>query len=761
MKTLLFLLLIILPLRLLAAVGDITGAEIETNGWTMRLWVSGLNTNGVINNGFGTNGTPTAPRVVLTVASFGFNASGTQVSKTRTIYGTDILRLPYPNQAVDDSQPNGSGCIVRVSLSEFVYGPETLTLSTLSGAYAVTNGTGTNSTVVSGLSVTNNSSQLFQKPVMNWTWPGWQRETGTAMRLRAVGFHQLGAEQQHSLAAVKFIATDESGDAVTNIVTRMSVDRSIHTRGLPFGEYVSDFALASFTSGDQLRCDFIAYPVLGTNVFSTFDNQFTGLSAMPTSITNLCDPNSTHTTHIAVVEPVAGSDSNGRATNTTPQNVSSSHYFATIAGAWNFLIASNNLVSGHNTGAGGVVYIRTTGATNIAWTGGTITAKDNVAKCWAETTTYPGDTRATITNRATDRYIGHRTKLSNLNIVIADPAVPWNATSAVWFDDVLWSSSGATQPIQSVTNVFMTRNQIKGLGQGVKAVTTQNTAIRVLRQCELDGMNIVSVFVTAAGNIYSATNANTISWSNDGGGSGYGLVGGPNYGILYNNYFGGMVGSSDVVRFGHAFTTTNGLAVVQNVFEYCASNQNPNLVFLGTQNTLHHTNIIFWNNCLVGKRSGFGYNDSGSAAAFRHHWSFRNNIVDISGYKSDTFGTPDGGRVGNWAVIWGVGASGNASVEVAFDQGYGQFPMEFNGMKSFNTGQTNALDWPRYTNRKSYAGGTGWYEGGGNYALLTPSPLQRFPFVQCVPFDILGKPRGSKDASGPYSAGNALKGAFF
>src|SRR6185503_11999474 len=99
-----------------------------------------------------------------------------------------------------------------------------------------------------------------------------------------------------------------------------------------------------------------------------------------------------------------------------------------------------------------------------------------------------------------------------------------------------------------------------------------------------------------------------------------------------------------------------------------------NLTFIGTLDTVQYTNIIYWHNLLTGKRSGFGYNSSGSAPSYKYHWSGLNNIGEIIGWKTDTFTTPNGARIGNWPLIWGTGWAGNLDAEFSFDQGFGSFP---------------------------------------------------------------------------------------
>ena len=58
---------------------------------------------------------------------------------------------------------------------------------------------------------------------------------------------------------MRFIAWDAHGNAVTNDVLSMTVDRSMGDQ-LPFGEYVGTLSTADLAEGDVITNTFQAYP---------------------------------------------------------------------------------------------------------------------------------------------------------------------------------------------------------------------------------------------------------------------------------------------------------------------------------------------------------------------------------------------------------------------------------------------------------------------------------------------------------------------
>ena len=116
----------------------ITAAQVEANGWVLRLTFSG--TPGTFSSY--TLDPDGAPRLVLASSHAGFvKSAGTAVAGTlaRSLIGTKPLRLPVnpadPNTPVLDETDLGGGLVqVRIALSEHIYATESgLALTALAG----------------------------------------------------------------------------------------------------------------------------------------------------------------------------------------------------------------------------------------------------------------------------------------------------------------------------------------------------------------------------------------------------------------------------------------------------------------------------------------------------------------------------------------------------------------------------------------------------------------------------------------------------
>lgn len=773
----LFFLFLLLPSILLADTGNTNkvGLEIDSSGWVCRVTLGGdtttsFGTNVGFFNGFGTNNTPSITnKLVFTVTSSGYTAAGIATTYTRTVYGTSLLRLAYPLQNTNDVQfqdSGGTNVVAKVTLSEPIYSIDTVTATSLGGYLRNTN-TPADAAAFSGATVTNSSTQLWYKPIANWTYPGRWRETNSVITVRTIGFHTSASIRQtgRPLACMQHIITDViSGNKFTNTVSEMTVERGF-TKGLYFGEYISTFPLSNFTNLAPIRIDFIAYPWFGTNPLSTLDNTYLGITGVPTSITNLVDRSRveslpSYSETFAVVD-TGGSDVNGRATNNTggPTTLSSTLYFASIAKAANQIQATNNGIYAHSDVGGGIIYVKN-GIT--AWLGASSTYG---TQGWAHITImpYPGDT-VNITNQVNNNDISDLIRCYSLNfngqIGGANGAL-FNGTDTLLFERCTFNSVNTAMFTSGKLNWFLNCD-LNALGssssQGFKPGSGSADQF-MFRGCSFDGFNTQICPQLMVGCIHPNTNGGDyIIRSEVSGQTGHTNK----YGIWYNNFMGGFKDNSDGATIGAVSGAWEGFADVQNVYEFSTNNNNPNLCFHGTVNTVQYTNVIVWNNVMVGKRSGFFYNDSGSAASYKYFCQMLNNIMTISGFKTDTFGTPNAARIGNWFVMRQVSSSGNVHLDIAMDQGSVSFPPEFKGMRTYHPlGGTNTYTWLQVYNDKSWDGSSTYNSGGGGtYSLKSSTPLQvmQLRSTWVLPYDILGAYRSALDYPGAYAAGVPNKG---
>jgi hypothetical protein len=225
--------------------------------------------------------------------------------------------------------------------------------------------------------------------------------------------------------------------------------------------------------------------------------------------------------------------------------------------------------------------------------------------------------------------------------------------------------------------------------------------------------------------------------------------------------FCGFRSPCSVLRGYQSGDTTNGYAVIQNVFEFSTNNRASASFDFGSSNSRQYTNILIWHNTVVGAKTFMAYNDSGNAAAWRVGWSIRYNLLDDWNIKSDTFAGgsgPNGNRVGNWSVLYGVGCSGNVFAETTGVGAAGSFLNEFCGLNTFSqnlpsgkSGDTQASSYMQFIERKSYDGVTDDMPGGGDYRIQADAPQRGLARDWCVPYDLAGSDRCKSDVPGAYA----------
>lgn len=754
MKLLITSLLLLMTVSAKAVFTNTVGLEVETNGWILRATIGGdaagsIGTNGNFFGGFATNNSLTSTTALaLTVTSMGYT-NGAAIQVQRTVYGTKIIRSPFPMQNTNDIQfqdTGGTNVVFRISLSDFIFQKDSNIVATaLGGWLSGTNGNFTNVAAITARAVTNSSVQAYPKAIAKWSWPGWNREIGSTMKLRAVGFSWSASVQTNGqpLDCMRFIGTDESGDAVTNTVTTMTLDAPGQDI-FPTGEYVGILSQSAWASLDAIRCDFQAFPRIGDSdaVLDTTLNLYA--PPLPASITNLCDRLNVYTDKIAVVGTAGASPA---ATNVAPALVSTANYFGSIAAANDSLSVSNLNAHAHGDSGGGLIYIKT-GITNFA---GATVSSNRVPKAWVTVLPFPGDTNIYLNGDTGTDDLNDLVKVQNIRLQFASTTIPFSSMKRLWLDQCTIASSGSG-PFQA-GEMWTTHCVVTQLTQGFRASSIVNNQFFALRGCNLDGfdnqLNAPLVIGCYHPTLYGRNYKVTSDVSSGQGSS-------PEFGIWYNNYFGGFAsdGAASVVNLGDNIGIGAGMAIIQNVFEV-ATNADSSFNIC-SRNTLQFTNILLWHNVWVGKRiAGVGYNDSGAAPAYRYQWEGLNSIYDNTGFKSDEHTTGDGARIGNWPVMWQVGWAGNMYVEsdTTGADAPGSFNPIFNGLNSYHPvgSGTNETFFPRYIDRRSQGGAYSTPPSGGNYRLRRNSPalLQTVPYV--MSFDQGGTPRNS---------GNNFPGAY-
>lgn len=761
-KRLLTLLLLLLPAVLArGASKDIHAAAVEASGETISVWVDAgagaadFNTNAMFYNFFGTNNSDAgASGLRLDLFSWGYDpATAGLVTNLFSIFGTKLLRLAYPGQATNDIVRDGDYIKFRVMLSEPVFAADSvLKLYVATGAFAVTNAV-TNCNSVAGLAVTNNSVRAYPPPTAKASRPGWNRETNATMRVGVTGAQVLagGLGEGQPLACVKYVVRDEHSNWLTNVVSSMSIDWSMTKRGLPFGEYIWDVPLATFTNLDQLRIDWIACPRRGSNVFSTLLDTYTGFTPQPTSITNLCDKLATYSTARAVVG-TAGA--NPRVTNALPQNINSEHYFGSINAASAAIKGTNNLSHGHNDVGGGEVYVKA-GITN--WTGGTADTS-GTPKAKIRIINYPGET-PTLTYRGSDNQdISDRISIEGIKTAWIDFQVPFNNIEFLQFDDSPLLESTSTAPIQNCPLVWITRSEVGGFAQGLQASTpSQNTSF-LLRDVRMTTFNSVHKVTFSAGVLHVGTATNySLVFDQTGQNAPRGFE------ILFNCAFYNN-GRNGVLLdvFSTSTEVTTGFLIGNCIFERVSASGASLAAFASSGSGTYSSNGLIANCVFTGERVADVFsNGTETTNKWRVGHAIRDCIGDLGGFKKDyEAGSPDADRfLGNLGIMHGTSCSGNIWVECRVNAAAGGFPPDWPGMNTKHPGlATNIIDYVRWVNRKSYDGGGVATAGNSDVRLLSTSPAHQLKNRRVFPFDIFGNYKGN--TIGPIESGDVRRAGF-
>ena len=701
------------PSKVFAATGDITAVRIASaiaySGWTAEIDIDGLSTGGTYDFGLGANNDPTNAKMVFTVTSQGYDDSGNATTMTRTVYGTNYVRKVYPDNAQAYETDNGGSVTVRVALSDYIYSSDTVTVTIASSFY--TQGTANNS--VTNLAVTNSSVESYPKVIANWSWPGYDRITGSTLKLRAVAFHR-SAQEGRPVRAVKYTCTDQHSNTATDTVTTPSIDGTI-SDAVPVVEYVGTISTASLTQGDALTCNFIAYPWYGDagSILNTGD----GVNTMPTPLyapqTYLLDKDNTYGVTVAVVDSVSGDNATGAAVDYAAfDSENPPAAFLNIFAAANAIAAYNNTNHSRNNTGAGIIYLK---EGSHVWTGGTVTAGGQATSpSWVTVTKFPGTTRSNvlISTAATTKQVNEKLKLEDVKVTNSTVS-GFTGMDTVWVHNSDIAPTGAATFYVN-TVLYITNSQIWNSAE-LKEYSTVNASRALVR-----GNSTMENFANAAKPYTFIGNSfDTQALGIQGDTPGQTTPAFTNTIYAYNiiNQFSAtsqIIGSLNLTS-----ANTHGIAVVQNVFERASGTAPPISIIASDQSTADPVNnVLIWNNSLIGQRLNMAYNDynlNDVGPVYRKSWSVKNNIFDDYNSVTDIDshgGTPDNDRYGNHSVIHGAGFSGNVFLERTGASGYNN---KFSGLNSVLGSSLN----PQYVDDNSAVGdGT----GNGDYHLTASSP---------------------------------------
>jgi len=746
------------------AARDPISCVIRPDGWTAEVTMESMGVGGTYSWGFGADNDPRdgTPKFVLTVVSKGFDSSGNATTHTRTIYGTDILRKPYNLEAENQETVAGSNVVLVIALSDFVYEKDNTgagksgtapTVSIAAGWYSQ----GGASNAVTGMAVTNNSTLQYVRPVGNWSIPDRRVAESNTIEARCVAFH-IHAENGNPVACVKFDAADEHSHSSSQTLSAATIAAG-WSDAKPVIEYVGAVDISTFDNGDVGTLNFKAYPRIGDTPLDTADGVNTNPSPNYAPQKFLIDRTGAYGGSEAYVDPVSGT-AGGSSVARGAGDEGSTPAFQTILQAINAIIARNEAQYGRRSSDHSIVYLKEGAHT---WYGsGSLTGSLTAQKTYLTVKRAPSAARDNVTlvgqsgTPAVQQYI----KVQGITLANTSQNTLTGHTLCWAHDCKFDHTTSLRQPLHNNTVNYATSGVVINLSQGMTSYSAIPAIWGLIRGVTLTNADIDLHHWCVIGTLRAPGTAQTMT-INARASAGTGPL--PQTPIMAFNSWHSLSESgtetmnlwndSDTIPAGYV-----GTAFVQNLLENSGGGSSPLFWVAADGTTQPIQNVIIWNNTIVGQRSSILYNDKGTASVLKTNCSYRNNIQDVTASKTDIFNDqhpgsavgPNGNRIGNWSVQWGVSCSGEYRGHPIGMTAAGAFPAEFLGLSSFQGDADETVSQYGYVDHKACVGASAT-AGGGDYHLTEGSRLRGMALVQVLPYDLEGNARGSDDSPGVFT----------
>lgn len=640
------------------ATGDILSVTARADGWSADVKIEGFTTGATYN--FGTPGATGTSKFYINVTSEGYDATGSLGTIARVVYGTKAVRKPYPDHATIDETVDGSDIIVRVALSESIYNDDTISGVVVAAAWATNTGGGAQTS--NAYSGSGTSSSTLDYPV---AFGQWDIVAGvcTKERVKADFIVAVNAFHGHGIACVKITATGgtSSHSETATVTTQTATQRS--ATGLYMSAYQTTIPISGFTQGETITLRHQIYPLVGdadsiqdTTGRTTAANECLGWNAA----TLICDKNNALDS-IKYVNSSTGNDSTGDGSSGNP--------WATIAKAY--------LTSGVN-----IVKLMGTGLTYTMGTSGT-------RRTTSEWVIIEPDTGATPTIQltTTKTYRLERLCFRNLPITLASTGswLDGETLNFVWFDLCTFNNTvgtATTGPVYRSLCSYITNCDGDGNEWQLSAsFSTSHVAV------QMDGVAFDAIDASTANAKFRCVCSTNQRFAQN---STSNPSGAQNGAIFCNNTTLDFSSTSNkILELGTLANITN-LAICGNVFEKTGTTS-PSVHIFGDNCAFTGTHVIFSHNTVVGVASGCRvnqfYNDIGTTSYDHKHVFETANHLQEANVKTDTFGTPNTNRVGNWDQLYGVNFADN-NFDDASSSGFLQ---EFPGVRA-TTGSPTFTD---------------------------------------------------------------------
>lgn len=794
------------------ATGDITSVTIRPDGWSADVVIEGFTTGGTYAFGLGTNNADTASsKFVMTVTSEGYDYAGTLTTRTRTVYGTAVVRVPATTATIAGSFTSGTFQDGE-AVSQAVSGATAVIVGGQSAGATLRVRTVAGTPNTTGVWTGGTSSATFTPtatPVTLAANTPDELPNGGNVKVRVAlssyvydddksgGAGTSGTDPSVTIAAGW--ATNTGGASQTsNAATALAVTNS-STVDYPvaFGQWDH---IAGVCTADRVKANFnvafnarhiygvacVRFDADGRTSLANYNSTVVWETATQRSATSLYAVAHVATIPIAGftqaelidlrarVYPLIGDANSVLDTNsyTTATDEPLGYTKATITCDKSDLLDSIKYVSttGNDTkgdGSSGNPYATIAKAYSVAGVnivylkagthqavGSTITRR--TTNEWIIVQPEPGESSSTVTVQFTDSTGGVRTyrcerlQYKNVTFTLENTSAYGDGEATgnyVRFVNCVFDSSGVAAPTTSPAY----RCNCAYFHNCTGDLGYNTWSIRSFGTARLAHVLDGCILNEGATSSYTNSVFRMVACK---GNTGWQQKPSANIAPSQNNmlcefnYFHTLNNSNGELQFSFgSVEDMTNVSFLGNVFEKTFSGANGIMALFGDNVTNHCNHVIFWHNTLVGERINFGYNDAGTAAANRTNWSLRFNAFDDFNVKSDTFGTPHGARTGNWPIVYGVNFFGNRMETSAWNSSPPSFPPAFYGIDCAYTGSGTHT----WTDDKSAS------TGNGTYTPTLSSPvLNRVTSGAevCLFYDQQGYAIGSGSEGGALQLGN-------
>lgn len=789
MMKLFLTLLVLLPLTGWAAVGDITGVEISPSGWSGRAWISGLNTNGSIVTGFTGSNNLGTPRWTFRVNRNGYNADGTTNIKADILYAVATLRHPWSNSAAggppgpftNQIATIGNDSVVSFALSDVIASPDSIILDALAGAYTVTNGTGTNSIAITGLAVTNSSTQIYPKTMAwNKTIP-WQIIQSSSYLSEVVAAQYFG-ENSFPVRSAHFWAVDANGNrSPTNIVTHWNVNWD---GPIPMGVMSSWVDISGLTANTNFTNYVKVFPIVGnaativdaSDGTEIVDSPYLG----PVPLWN--DRLLTMARVFVLVDRTNGVAAGVAVTNWTQALNGTAVPFTNFQTALNAAALTNMIFNGGTSRSNwhGVVCLVTNGI--HGWISDpdtpTVTTRSE-GFSWLEISNHPAALMANViirTNRGNQniqRLLKPKFEGITFDMNGNASIVSSGHRAVCWIRcDIKTNEAGTASTLATFnTNNWLVLSTVGRIRGGFRMTSAGGGAGTPTEQRWYVWQNRFTSYLDTmrpclfAGNlVLPATNSPT-AIANDV------VIVSVDPWMLYNNAILRADASSVTVSFGLGTNLNRGAFLANNIVEVSTNGNQPPFDFMQSAKPGEVcTNAIFWNDTVLCVTHP-PFNHTTNQHTFTTWYSQQNNLFDDweVGLDGALSTNQDPFRTNRWTHLYNPGSAGNVFCELNNVRGDSESisvtsgNWGFNGMFTSYYAVSNTGPTIGYMSHRALISSTAGL-GNGDYKLRSDSPVfihnrnPRHP----MPFSIDGKPIGATAPPGAFRDGDIrMAGAFF